>query len=381
MKRRICNLLLVFIIAFCMFGCNYLDDPYYVDLPTEDASSVGANDIPNNTDENTNTSEDASYLEGLTVYFLDVGQADSILIEADGEYCLIDAGNIEDGILVTNYLKELGIPKLKYVMFTHPHEDHIGGGDDVILGMPIDLVLMPDRVTTSNVFETLVDALERRNTVVEVPKVGGTYKLGDGKFTILSCASDSEDLNDTSIVAHCSYNDCDLIFTGDATKRIEKEILKNFEFDFEVEVLKVGHHGSNTSSSVKFLESVDPKFSIISAGRNNDYGHPHDEIMERLEKIDTEIFRTDTSGTIIMRSDGYEVSFEKTNIHLDGNELEEGNLPTQNYTQYIGNTNTKKYHLPECNYAKSIKEENKIEFLNEEEALGNNYKQCKSCLE
>lgn len=250
----------------------------------------------------------------IKVYFLDVGQADCVLIQNENENMLIDAGNNEDGKKIVSYLKNLGINDFKYVVGTHPHEDHIGGLDNIIKDFNIGKVLLPDAYTTTATFEDVLIALEDKNLNFEVPKIGQTFSLGEARIEVIYTESNPEDLNDASIVLRVDFGKNSFLFSGDATSRIEKKILDK---NIDVDIYKVAHHGSSYSNSELFLSKVSPSIGIISAGQNNSYNHPHTEVVKRLEKMNVKLYRTDKAGTILVTSDGK--NFDITNFKTDTN--------------------------------------------------------------
>lgn len=245
--------------------------------------------------------------EDLEVHFIDVGQADSILIKTGSNAMLIDAGNNDDSNLVVNYIKSRGIRKLDYVIGTHPHEDHIGGLDAVIDSFDIGKVLMPKQKSTTKTFEDVLESIQSKGLKVTTPKVGDTYELSEAKWSILAPNKEQyEETNNASIVIKLEFGNNSFIFTGDAEEISELEMLQTG--DLKSDVLKVGHHGSNSSTSIDFLNEVNPTYAVISVGLDNSYGHPHLEVMERLNNKNIEILRTDELGTIIITSDGNTVS-------------------------------------------------------------------------
>ena len=241
---------------------------------------------------------------GLEVHFIDVGQADSILIHCKDENVLIDAGNSDSGTKLISYFNKYGINKFKYVFGTHAHEDHIGSMDDVILKYDIGAFYMPDVITTTKTFENLLDALDKKGYYFDVPKIDEEFNMCEGTLKVLYVGTDSSDLNSTSIVLKLKYGNNSFLFTGDATSDVEKEILNK---DIRADVLKVAHHGSKYSSTLSFLKSVMPKYAVISVGKDNSYGHPGDNILKRLDSLGVKTYRTDEVGTIIMESDGNDI--------------------------------------------------------------------------
>ena len=251
----------------------------------------------------------------LNIYYFNVGQADSILLENNDKYMLIDAGNNADGELIVKQLKEMGVSKLDYLIATHAHEDHIGGMDDVINSFDIATFYMPDVVTTTKTFEDLIMALENKSVTFNTPSIGDVFLFGGCKFEVLHLSNDENDLNDTSIIVRGLYGDNSFLFMGDASSNVEKKILYD---NIDSDVLKVGHHGSRYSSSVNFLKKVTPSYSIISVGDDNSYNHPHSVTNTKLMDIGSEIYRTDIDGTIFVSSDGKNLKLEKLNINLNG---------------------------------------------------------------
>lgn len=262
---------------------------------------------------NTNTTNKVS--TNLTVTYLDVGQADSILIENNNQTMLIDAGNNEDGELLVKYFKEKGITQFNYLVATHPHEDHIGGMDNIINNFTINNIYMPDITTTTKTFLDVLNAIDSKNMTLKVPKIGETFTLGEATIEVIYTGNNKQNLNNTSIVLKLTFDTTSFLFTGDATSEVEKEILnKNIKAD----VLKVGHHGSKYSTTQEFLNKVNPKYAIISVGKNNSYDHPNEITLTKLKNKNIEIHRTDKEGTIIITSNGTNLTITNEQTNTNG---------------------------------------------------------------
>ena len=245
----------------------------------------------------------------MSVHMIDVGQGDSILIQTDeGATMLVDAGERDQGDTVISYLRSQGIEQLDLVVGSHPHSDHIGGLADVIDAVEVETVWMPDIpdsiLPTSQTFYHLLETIEQQGIPLETPVAGDSYALGEAEVTVLGpLDAEDDNLNNQSLVLRVDFGATSILLTGDAEKE-EEETLLSGQFPLEATVLKVCHHGSNSSSHRAFLEAVDPAIALISCGQNNSYGHPHDEVLERLDKRGVEIYRTDILGNIVLVSDG-----------------------------------------------------------------------------
>lgn len=231
----------------------------------------------------------------LRVYCLDVGQGDSILITNNNKTMLIDASTNEMGSRVVKYLNDLGIKKIDYLVGTHPHEDHIGGLDNVIKNFDIGTIYMPNVVATTKTFEEVIDAISAKKLKVTSPKTGDKFTVGNAECEVMSIRNDKDDYNNCSIVIKMDFNNVSYLFTGDAEESVESS--RKWP---HIDVLKVGHHGSNTSSSKKFLEQIKPEVALISVGQGNTYGHPTQATLKRLSNIGAKIYRTDENGTILL---------------------------------------------------------------------------------
>lgn len=249
--------------------------------------------------------------EDLKVSFIDVGQADSILIQTpNGKNMLIDAGNNDDGNKVVSYLKNMGITQLDIIAGTHPHEDHIGGLDTVINMFKVGKIYMPKVTSTTQTFQDVVTAINNKGMTIAAPIPGEVVDLdSDVNLEILAPNGDSyEDLNNYSIVFKLTYGSKSFLFTGDTEDVSEKEMLSG-GYDLKADVLKVGHHGSNSSTTSEFLSAVAPKYAVISVGKGNTYGHPTQTTLDKLKNAGITVYRTDELGTIVATCDGNNITF------------------------------------------------------------------------
>lgn len=249
------------------------------------------------------TSGNQMAVRDLGVHFVDVGQADAIYIALpNGEDMLIDAGNNKDGETVVNYLKEQGVQRLDYLIGTHPHADHIGGMDTVIDAFEIGRIYMPNASASTRTFEDVLMAIDRKGYTVTKAKAGTMILDRSGlSIEILSPVQDwYQDLNDYSAVVRLTYLNKTFLFMGDAGVLPEREIAG----DVTADVLKIGHHGSRTATSEAFLRRVHPAYAVICVGRGNSYGHPTQEVLDRLYWAQVWVYRTDVDGTVCFQSDG-----------------------------------------------------------------------------
>ena len=251
----------------------------------------------------------------FAVHFIDVGQADCVLVMCDGAYMLIDGGNAEDSDLVYSYLKTNGVAHLDYMVATHAHEDHIGGLSGAAYAATVGTALSPVTEGDTKVFKNLVKALAQQEVSLTVPSPGDTFALGSAQVEVLGPLRDYEDPNDTSIVLSVDYGQTSFLFTGDMESVAETDLVEA-GINLSSTVLKVGHHGSSSSTSYRFLREVMPEYAVIPVGKDNSYGHPAETVLSRLSDADVQVYRTDLHGTIIVESDGTNVTFhtEKTPV-------------------------------------------------------------------
>ena len=246
----------------------------------------------------------------FAIHFIDVGQADAALINCDDHYMLIDGGNKADSNIIYSVLKKANVQKLDIVVGTHAHEDHIGGLPGAFNYTSADITLCPVKSYDSNAFDDFAKYANQKGGGITVPKKGDTYSLGSATVQILGVNGGNE-TNDTSIVLRIEYGETSFLFTGDAEREAEQVIL-NSGTDLNATVLKVGHHGSDTSTTYPFLREIMPKYAVISVGSGNSYGHPSEDTLSRLRDADVKVFRTDLQGDVYCTSDGKDVSLSVT---------------------------------------------------------------------
>ncbi len=248
----------------------------------------------------------------LEVHFIDVGQAECILIKAPNKTVLIDAGNIDSGKKIENHLRSNGVYSLDLLIATHPHSDHIGAAEDILKKFPVGEVVIPqipkEFLPTTSIFEDFIKTAARKNRSVSYAEGGKTYDLGSGaELSVFVPEYYGENLNNYSLILKLTFGETSFIFTGDAEEEIESYLLTS-GFDLSATVYNAGHHGSTTSNSAEFLRAVGAKYAAISCGYNNDYGHPHQEIVSRFRDYNIKTYRTDFNGSIIFGSDGKTVT-------------------------------------------------------------------------
>lgn len=239
----------------------------------------------------------------MQVTFLDVGQGDcELIVLPDGKTILIDAGESKSADDIISFLEEQGISRLDYVIATHPHADHIGGMQEVIEAFDVGEIYMPKVEHDTKTYENLLLAIQEKSLRVHTAK-DGVILIEEGGVSaqfVAPCADSYKDLNNYSAVLHLTYGDVSFLFMGDAEQESEEQITAEVSAD----IIKLGHHGSSTSSSQEFLEAVSPSAAVISCGAGNSYGHPHEETLRTLDQLGIETYRTDQDGTVTVTTDG-----------------------------------------------------------------------------
>lgn len=261
--------------------------------------------------------ENADKSNEFSIHFVDVGQGDCTLVMCGGQSLLIDAGENGHETEVLNYLRSMNVDKLDYIIATHQHSDHIGGIPEVLEEYEADNIIMPrltkEQTPTNSTYKAFLTALQNSDAKIISAKPGSVYQLGNAEFEILGPVTDDcDDINSMSAVTRITYGENSFLVTGDAEKDEELEIIENGS-NLDCDVLRVGHHGSTTSSCKDFLDAVTPEICVVSCGANNDYGHPHDKVMKRIANYTDEVYRTDICGCIVMTSDGENIGISYEN--------------------------------------------------------------------
>ena len=347
-----------------------------------DTSSIvpgGSGDVmPNPAASQTGTTPSDGQDAAFQMHVIDVGQALSVLVECDGQFMLYDGGNVDDGSLVVSYLQNQGVEQLEYVFCSHAHEDHVGGLAAALAYFPAYHVYSPVTEASTKCFKDFVKYTQQQNLQVEVPAVGTQWALGSATVTLLGPVTQYSETNNTSLVLRIDYGVTSFLLTGDMENTAETDLV-NSGANLKADVLQVGHHGSSTSTSYLFLNAVLPEMGVISCGTGNKYGHPHEETLSILRDAKVDVYRTDLQGTITIGSDGQNFTVG-TERFVPDSQLNPTDPAASSTAQqaYIGNVNSKKFHLPSC--ANLPAEKNQILFSSYDEAVAAGYSPCSSCI-
>lgn len=334
------------------------------------------------------------------VEYIDVGQGDCALIQCDGHYMLIDGGPASASDVVYTVLKQKGIDNIDVMIATHPHEDHIGGLSGALNYAKVDVCYCSVTSNDTKTFQNLLKYLGKQNKNIIVPSAGDEFKLGSAAVQILGPITSSEDdSNNNSIVTKVTYGDNSFLFMGDAENEEEYSLLRAGA-DLSCDVLKVGHHGSLSSTTRALLSKTDPEYAVISVGKGNSYGHPTDQTLKRLKYKKIDVYRTDLQGDITFTSDGKNITVttEKQTtadkIWIPGTAADGQDTPaavepdTQTEVpdtqpaavSYVLNTNTLKFHYPDCPSVSDMSARNRQDVtMTRDEIIALGYVPCHNC--
>lgn len=348
-------------------------------------------------------------LSGFTVTFLDVGQGNAVLFSCDGHYMMMDGGPSSASSFVVAYLKKHNIESLDYVIASHYDSDHISGLVGVLNVFDTETFIGPDYDADTKIYDSLMDKLAAQNLTVTFPKAGDSYTFGDAVFTIVAPITYSDDNeNDNSVGIRMTYGGTSFLIYGDGEEASEQAMIASGE-ELSSDVLMVSHHGSRNATTKEILEAVKPSYAVISVGADNSYGHPTEEVLDRLADAGCTVYRTDQNGTIRAYSDGKTITFvpERRVVVVDmpdmsGNEslseetTESDHVTSESTTEevqtteavsektaehtYIINTNTGKFHEPSCRSVKRMNDSNKKEYTgSRDDLIAQGYDPCKNC--
>lgn len=298
------------------------------------------------------------------VTYINVGQGDSTLIQNNNQTVLIDAGHgdgYENASL--NYLKEHSINTLDALILTHCDADHINDAKNIIYQLNVKKIYMSSRTSSSYTYMKLLNTIKEKKKKITVPKVGDTFQVGVGSIEFIGVGEGAQNNNDSSLCMRYDDGYHRFVFTGDAAESMEKKLNK-----VQCDVFQAGHHGSAYSNSDNLLSRMKASYVVVSCGKDNMYGHPHKEALQRFSRYNMVVYRTDELGTIRCVS-------KKNKLTFNGKE----EITTTQTTQYIGSRNTKKYHREDCQYVKTISDKNKVYFSSSQEAQNEGYIPCKAC--
>lgn len=371
------NRIAIFVLAVCVllsFAACALDPP--ASIESDSVSSKA---------------ESCGLAEGaLRVHYLDVGQGDSIFLELPDQTCmLIDASEADYGETIVETVRSLGYSRIDYVIATHPHADHIGGMKTVLSSLEIGCVYLPDVSASTATYIGMAETILERNIPAEIAQAGVQILNQPGLQAEFLAPQqiDESDQNRNSAVLLLTYGQTRFLFMGDADQSIENSLDASVRCD----VLKVGHHGSRTASGASFLAQIQPRYAVISCGKDNSYGHPHAEAFERLQNCGAEILRTDWLGTITVYSDGITVWINSSGTddssadgsswsHANSGVMETSSDASCEERVWILNTSTKKVHVPTCSHIDAIADHNRAESSKSlEELYADGYTACGAC--
>lgn len=409
-RNRIFRFIMIFLSVAMLVACSSSEDSVNTRGQNQSSNMVGTSslekvDIPNDSDpEEIEQLENQMNDSTLEIHFLDVGQGDATLLLCDGEAMLVDGGTPENSNLIYTYLKNHNIENLRYIIATHPDSDHVGGLSGALNYAKTEIALSSVSTFDSKAFTNFTKYLGEQGVDITIPENGQRFDLGQATFTVLR-PREEYDSNNSSLVLRVVHGSNSILLTGDAEAEEEKCILADGA-NLDSDVLKIGHHGSDTSTSDEFLTAVEPVYAVISVGKNNPYFHPSVSVLSKLKQAGIQLFRTDINGDVICVSDGEKLTFvlgknsdqdtfatpepapiPVTTLESDDNsefdkEQQNGeHEETQSTgTDYVVNTNTGKFHYPNCSSVNKMKDKNKMLFYGtRDELISRGYSPCGNC--
>lgn len=343
----------------------------------------------------------------FALHFLDVGQGMAVLVESDGEYMLIDGGGRDSSSYVVSYLKQQDVQSLRYILISHYDEDHIAGAIGAMRAVGCQTVLCPDYTADTDIYSSFLSAVEDTGTESIHPVSGEEYTLGRAVIDILGPLQDYEEENNRSICVKVTYGSIRALFCGDAEQAAETDMV-NAGIDLEADIYMANHHGSSTSNTADFLNQVTPEYTVISCAEGNSYGHPSQEALTNIQAAGSQLFRTDEQGEVVLYSDGSDILYsqepcndwtpgeipeqitEQATGQTQDAGTEEANPAIQDSLgaqadvsaayQYVCNTNTMKFHYPDCRSVDQMKEKNKYYAAeSRDELIAEGYSPCGNC--
>ena len=383
MNKKMIAIWLTLCVIFSLVGCAAPVENSQRETTSAVQQTLNPENIVEITEEDSGHRPQQTQIEKntLTITMLDVGQGLCVLFESDDQYLLFDGADRDYASYVVSYLQQHGIG-LDYVIASHPHDDHINGIVGVLKTIPVKHIIDSGVVAATRVghsYETEKANCINKGTEYDVARPGDVFQLGSSQFTILSPAHEYDDVNNMSVAIKIESGDFSCVITGDAEKDAEQDMLVS-GIDLDADLYIAGHHGSSTSSTESILEAMSPSVVWISCGMNNEYGHPHEEALNRMKRADCEIFSTAKSGELkcVVDGDQVNVSTEKTVEQINIEKNTEATIATDDY--FVLNTNTKKIHLPSCEHVNDISQNNKQEYSgNVQSLIEDGYSTCKKC--
>lgn len=376
--KKILSLFLIFVIVFSFSACGTI---MQTDVMTNPATDTTYATVMPEINESTMIPENSTF----AVHFIDVGQGDAALVLCDGKSMLIDGGRPKASDVIYTYLKNQGIDCLDYIICSHPDDDHIGGLSAPLSTITVNNVYAPNIEADTKSYQSFKQKTEEQGLIIKYPVCGDGFQFGSSTVNFFGPVTETEDdKNNSSIVMKITYGETSFLFTGDAEREEEQQILDK-GYDLSATVLKIGHHGSRNSTTYPFLREIMPEYAVISVGKDNTYGHPTEDVLSRLLDVGAKVYRTDIQGDIIAVSDGNTVTITPAK-NADADTLSAQRDVTTPKPEakgdtveagYIGNSKTKKFHLPSCKTLPA--EHNRMYFDTRDNAIQAGYTPCGNC--